>query len=283
MDTTNTISKKIRQRYSLAHLTALPLPPHELIDLAISTGYDHVGVRLLPPAPGIAAYPIMDEPLMLKEVMARVAEHPQMVWDIEVIRLMPGMQVNTFESALACGQAMGARAVLVSAGPVEDPFELAQYFSEFCEFASKWGLTANLEFMPWTPIPDLLTAHALIKNAGSPSNARILADTIHVERSRTTLKDWAELPASLIDYVQFCDAPAGVPDTLEEILRQARYERLLPGEGGIDLQGFLRHLPVGRPIAVECWHHLRTPALGFEAWARQALQATQNLVHTFSH
>ena len=133
MDTTNTISKKIRQRYSLAHLTALPLPPHELIDLAIATGYDHVGVRLLAPAPGIAAYPIMDEPLMLKEVMARVAEHPQMVWDIEVIRLMPGMQVNTFASALACGQAMGARAVLVSAGPVEDPFELAHYFSDFCE------------------------------------------------------------------------------------------------------------------------------------------------------
>ena len=267
----------------MAHLTALPLPPHELIDLAIATGYDHVGVRLLPPAPGIAAYPIMDEPLMLKEVMARVAEHPQMVWDIEVIRLMPGMQVNTFESALACGQAMGARAVLVSAGPVEDPFELAHYFSEFCELAAKWGLTANLEFMPWTPVPDLLTAHALIKNAGTPSNARILADTIHVERSRTTLKDWAELPASLIDYVQFCDAPAGVPDTLEEILRQARYERLLPGEGGIDLLGFLRHLPVGRPIAVECWHHLRTPAMGFDAWARQALQATQNTVQALSH
>jgi len=102
MDTTNSISKKIGQRYSLAHLTALPLPPHELIDLAITIGYDHVGVRLLSPAPGIAAYPIMDEPSMLKEVMARVAEHPQMVWDVEVIRLMPGMQVNRFESALAC-------------------------------------------------------------------------------------------------------------------------------------------------------------------------------------
>jgi sugar phosphate isomerase/epimerase len=137
--------------------------------------------------------------------------------------------------------------------------------------------------MPWTPVNDLLTAHALIKNAGTPSNARILADTIHVERSRTTLKDWAELPASLIDYVQFCDAPAGVPDNLEEILRQARYERLLPGEGGIDLLGFLRHLPVGRPIAVECWHHLRTPAMGFDAWARQALQATQNTVQALSH
>jgi len=55
MDTTNTISKKIRQRYSLARLTSFPLPPYALIDLAIATGYDHVGERLLPPAPGIAA------------------------------------------------------------------------------------------------------------------------------------------------------------------------------------------------------------------------------------
>ena len=51
----------------------------------------------------------------------------------------------------------------------------------------------------------------------------------------------------------------------------------------IDLLGFLRHLPVGRPIAVECWHHLRTPAMGFDAWARQALQATQNAVQALSH
>ena len=51
----------------------------------------------------------------------------------------------------------------------------------------------------------------------------------------------------------------------------------------IDLLGFLRHLPVGRPIAVECWHHLRTPAMGFDAWASQALQATQNTVQALSH
>ena len=274
---------KYRQRYSLAHLSALPLPPHELIDLAIATGYDLVGVRLLPPAPGIAFYPIMDDASQLKEVMARLADHPNIVWDVEVIRLTPNFKVDALEPAIACAQKIGARAVLVSAGPVEDPMELAQYFSDFCELAANWGLTANVEFMPWTPVPDLTAALALIKNAGSPANARVLADTIHVERSRTTLRDWAAVPETLIDYVQFCDAPAGVPETMDEILRQARYERLLPGEGGIDLLGFLRHLPVGRPIAVECWHQIRTPAVGFEAWARQALQATQNIVNTLSH
>ena len=43
-------------------------------------------------------------------------------------------------------------------------------------------------------------------------------------------------------YVQFCDAHAGRPADMQEIIRQARGDRLLPGEGALDLRGLL-HAP----------------------------------------
>jgi sugar phosphate isomerase/epimerase len=51
--------------------------------------------------------------------------------------------------------------------------------------------------------------------------------------------------------VQLCDAAAERPATMNEIIRQAREERLYPGEGGIDLSGLLRALPPGLPVSVE--------------------------------
>ena len=36
----------MQHRYSLAHLTAMALPPVDLIEVAARTGYDYVGLRL---------------------------------------------------------------------------------------------------------------------------------------------------------------------------------------------------------------------------------------------
>lgn len=264
-----------QRTYSLAHLSALPLAPPALIDVAAAAGYDHVGIRLLAPAPGIAAYPLMDDAPMRRETLARLAGAGVDVFDIEIVRLVPGFDAAALAGFLDMGAALGARAVLVGAGDEPDPRRLADHFAAFCEAAARVGLTANLEFMPWTPVPDLAAAWRLLVAAGSPANARILPDTIHVERSRTPLADLAALPPGRLSYVQVCDAPAGVPDSMDEILRQARHERLLPGEGGIDLAGFVAALPPALPIAIECWHAVRTPATGFLEWARRALVATR--------
>ena len=47
--------------FSLAALTVLELAPPALIDVAAACGYEQVGIRLLPAAPGGLAYPLMDD------------------------------------------------------------------------------------------------------------------------------------------------------------------------------------------------------------------------------
>jgi sugar phosphate isomerase/epimerase len=59
------------------------------------------------------------------------------------------------------------------------------------------------------------------------------------------------------------------------MIRQARGDRLFPGEGGLDLRGLLAALPHDLPMSLEIPH-----AGGLEPRerARRALQATRKLL-----
>jgi hypothetical protein len=58
--------------FSLAALTILELAPPELIEVAARSGYDQVGLRLLPAVPGGIAYPLMEDETMLRETIRRL-------------------------------------------------------------------------------------------------------------------------------------------------------------------------------------------------------------------
>ena len=264
------------RKYSLSHLSALPLPPPQLIDIAAAAGYDCVGLRLVAPAPGIAYYPLMDDPPLLRETLARLRDTGLTVFDLEIVRLTADYNPGDWHAFLETGAQLGARAILV-VGADDEPARLAHSYAAFCAAAKPFGLSADLEFTPWTAVPDAGTAVATIVGAGSPDNAGVLVDAIHYERSATTFADIAGLRPEWLHYAQFCDAPAGIPDTMDEILRQARFERKLPGEGGIDLRGLMDVLPADLPIALEAWDQARTPAMGFGEWARKGLVALREI------
>lgn len=267
----------MKRPLSLAHLTALPFAPPQLVRTAATIGYDFVGVRMLSPAPGVAAYPLMDDKPMLRETLAVMNDTGIQVFDIEVVRLSSDFDSACLRPFLETGAALGARAILV-AGDDKDPARLAHSFACLCDEAKSFGMTANIEFMPWTAVTDLQTAKNVVADAGTPSNAGIIVDAIHYERSATTLDQVKMLPESLVNYVQLSDSPAGIPASMDEILRQARYERLLPGEGGIDLQGLIHSVPEKTPLSVEVWDERRSSAVGIARWAELAFQATKSLL-----
>ena len=51
--------------------------------------------------------------------------------------------------------------------------------------------------------------------------------------------------------MQICDAAAERPGDTETLIFHARNERLMPGDGALDLPGILRAMPGDIPIAVE--------------------------------
>jgi len=60
-----------------------------------------------------------------------------------------------------------------------------------------------------------------------------------------------ELRGVPMNYVQFCDAGAGRPADMQEMIRQARFDRLPPGEGALPLKDFLDEIPKQIPISLE--------------------------------
>jgi sugar phosphate isomerase/epimerase len=201
------------------------------------------------------------------------------------VRIGEGFDARACRPLLDAGQALGARAVLV-AGDDPDAARLTESYARLCETMRPYGLGANLEFMPWTAVPDARTALRVVEAAGTPANAGILVDALHFDRSATTLDDIRALPRQLLHYAQICDAPnrarLGRDFTTEELIHTARRARLPPGEGDIDLAGLFAALPADLPVSVEVIHLERMKSMDPAEWAGQCLAASRPFVSQFS-
>ena len=75
-----------------------------------------------------------------------------------------------------------------------------------------------------------------------------------------------------------CDATAGQNFTTEELIHTARQERLLPGEGSIDLKGLFKALPMDVPVSIEIPNMALAKPIGDLAWAEKALLTTKKIL-----
>lgn len=263
----------MKRDYSLAYLTAHRSRPAEAVRIAAETGYDWVGLRPWPVAPG-AAFQDLLAPAALRETLAVMRDTGVGVFDLEIVRIGESFDAHAWDADLDRAAALGARAILV-AGDDWNESRLSDSFARFCEAIAPHGLTANLEFMPWTAVPDATAALRILHGAGGPWNAGILIDALHFGRSRTSLEDLRLIPREWLHYAQLCDATAGLKFTHEEMIRTARCERLLPGEGNIDLRGLVSCLPPELPISVEVVNSARESRLSNKDWAAACLIAAR--------
>lgn len=133
--------------------------------------------------------------------------------------------------------ALGADLISVLAlyDPPVDAATGGPAFAALCDEAAGHGLRLQLEFVPGTGIPDLASAWAIVA-AADRDNGGLLLDTWHFFRSGSSFELLAELPAEKIFGLQIEDAPARpAADTARESL----HERLLPGDGELDLERFM--------------------------------------------
>jgi sugar phosphate isomerase/epimerase len=262
--------------FSLAALTVLELAPPALIDVAAACGYQQVGIRLLPAAPGGLAYPLMDDKAALKETLIRLDATGITVADLEVVAIRPETDIAAFSAFFETGARLGARHILVAAYDL-DLNRFKDRYAAFCDAAAPHGLTADLEFMPWTYVPDLATARSIVAQIDRP-NAGILVDALHFDRSRSSFDELARIPASWLHYWQLCDGPAERPATTEEMIHAARYERMFPGEGGIDLVALKRAMPADITVSVEVPTAELAKSVDAKTRAQRALDAARRVI-----
>jgi sugar phosphate isomerase/epimerase len=259
--------------YSLAHLTVLALAPLEMIDVAADAGYRYVGLRLNRVTPAEVLYPLITDKALLRETKARLSATGIRVLDVELARMDPANDPWSCVPLLETAAELGARHVITQL-PDPDRDRATERFATICELAAPLGLGIDLEFPSWTETPDLSEA-ARVLRVVDQSNAGILVDLLHFDRSGSSLEELRSLPRRWFRFAHVCDAPAERPTTKEGLIHTARAERLFPGDGGIDVRGILSCMPQGIPYALEIPGDTLVGRIGLREYARRALRRAQ--------
>lgn len=263
------------RQYSLSFLTVADVSPVEAVKIAAECGYAQVGLRLLPAASNEAEYPILKDLNTLHETQAALADTGVKVADVEIIRITPDFEPKKYLQFLEVAQQLNAKHILI-AGNDNEHNRLIENFSSFCELSKKFNLSCDLEFMPWTAVKNLNQAQSIVEQSGQ-SNAAILIDSLHFDRSDSTLEQVKALSASQMNYVQLCDGLAKYDASDEGLIQIARNNRLVPGQGDIDLLGLIAALPKNITLAAEV-PNLQLAQLPALERARINLQAIKALV-----
>lgn len=259
---------------SLAALTVIELSPLEQVRCAAAAGYSHAGLRPVPTTEQEPRWPLLGDTPLRRDVLAALRDTGVRILDIEILRLKAETVVADCEAMLETGAALGARFVLIAGNDPDDP-RLIERLGALAELALPYALMPCLEPMPWTEVRDFTQGLRIVEATGR-DNVGLLIDPIHFDRAGNRAGQIRLAPPRRLPYLQFCDAPAERPDTLEGLLLQARAERLLPGEGALDLRGILAAAPAALPLSLEV--PMVSRGLSAQQRAEAALMATRRLL-----
>ncbi|AYJ87089.1 sugar phosphate isomerase/epimerase [Sphingomonas paeninsulae] len=201
------------------------------------------------------------------EVRMRVADAGLVLTEVEIVgNWLPGARHKvglpdwlvalldraTPDYVIEMAASLGAQGITVGEMfGIEASYDCAaEAFAKICERASDHGLVVALEFIPTGGVATLNDGWEIVRRAGC-DNGGLLVDSWHFFRSGSSLELLAQLPPTAIKSVQICDAPAIAEADLDDAMVHARR---LPGEGALDLSGFITALGASIsqvPIAVE--------------------------------
>lgn len=257
---------------SAIHLTALDLPPAELVPAARRAGYAAVGLRIHPIVPGSVAYPFEPGSAELIAFRQLLADEGMRVQGVDSFGLTDKTDPSGFARLFeACGE-LGIRSMCVS-GDARNREAFAEVFAQMCDMAAPYGFRIDLEFMAWHTIGTLEQAYEIVRLADRP-NGTIAVDALHLMRSGGKPEDLEKIPPRFLGDFHLCDGvktspldpallarvragevdflePAGFPAGFDGLIQEARAGRKYPGAGELPLIKMLRRMPEDAAVGVE--------------------------------
>jgi sugar phosphate isomerase/epimerase len=235
----------------LGHLT-INADPLETIDVAAAAGFRSVSVRIAGRRKSDPFRQILGDVPALKELRQRL--------DDTGLRLSSMMPHQFNEETTPDDLRRYAEAALILRPDyilcndyVPDDGVLDMVASLLDEVDSQ-NIRVTLEFVAYTEAKSLTDTLAKIGRFGRPGLA-VLIDSLHLDRSGGTNAQVVATPRDKLALVQLCDARRLThKPTMQELMTEARTARLAPGEGELDLYGFLDALPRDVEIEYEVPH-----------------------------
>jgi sugar phosphate isomerase/epimerase len=262
----------------LGHLT-INADPLETIDVAAAAGFRSVSIRVAGRRKSDPFRQILGNVSALKELRQRL--------DDTGLRLSSMMPHQFNEETVPDDLKQYAEAALILRPDyilcndyIPDDGVLDMVASLLDDVASQ-KIKVTLEFVAYTQAKSLADSLAKIKRFGKPG-LEVLIDSLHLNRSGGTNAEVAAVPREQLALVQLCDAKRLThKPTIQELMIEARTARLAPGEGELDLYGFLDALPRDVEIEYEVPHPADTHLPPLEK-AKRAYTAFRSFLDGYS-
>lgn len=238
------------ERLGIELLSVFGMPPVEFVSLAADLGCRYISSGLASNPANPLAYPafsLRDDQVLRREMMAAMRDRDVSIALGEGMTIRQGADIRDRVADLALMVELGVgRVNTVSLDP--DLNRSIDQFGALAELAAGFGVETTLEPSPGLTIGDLPTALSAVHQVGRP-DFRLLIDTMHIVRSGAEPDDIARIDPDLIGYIQLSDAPL-VP-TQPDYMKEAMFERMVPGTGELPLLELLAVLPRDRVIGLE--------------------------------
>lgn len=238
------------QSLTLAHLT-VGSTPAQTVDAAAKAGFGAVGLRICGRRPGDPfATPLIGDPSAIQALTQRASDQGIRLSNVSAYQFYPDVIWEDVAPVIETTQGLGIPIIVANSfDPDEQRF--TAIFSRYCEAAAQANIRVALEFLPYSGVRNLAAALRVIERSAA-SNAGLLLDALHLDRSGSLPADISAIAPDKIVFAQLCDAKrVGGRRTDEELLQEARFARLPAGHGELPLFDFLDALPAGLEIEYE--------------------------------
>jgi sugar phosphate isomerase/epimerase len=262
---------------SLAYLTVEGADPVQHIEAASTAGFAAAGLRIQSPSHVSGDQAVVGNSARVRDIKRALAATGVRAMDAEVATLSPGIEPQAYRPMVETAAELGFQFIQV-VGEDSDLDRATDRLAAFAELAATFRLRLAIEFMRFRSVGTLDAAVAMIERANKP-NICLLLDALHLARSGGNPAAIAELPASLVAVAQLCDGPVLAPP-LEELAKEARTDRLYPGEGALPLAAFLDALPSDIPLSIEVPHRSHS-RLSAKERALNTAAATRRFLDTY--
>ncbi|MEO6248224.1 MAG: TIM barrel protein [Sphingomicrobium sp.] len=237
-------------RLGIELLSVFGTSPVDQIGLAADLGCSHISTGLTPfpvNPHGYEPWSLKDDPALRREMITAMRDRGVAISLGEGFAVRPGIDIRDRADELDLMAELGA-ACIGGVAMEPDMARCADQFAALVEMGGERGLQVTIEFAPVLPVSTLDEAHGLVTMVGRP-NFGVLVDAMHFFRSGGDVATLAAMDPALIRYAQLCDAPliADEPD----YMREATFERRIPGEGEFPLAAFVAALPRDVVIGLE--------------------------------
>jgi sugar phosphate isomerase/epimerase len=252
-------------RLGIEQLSVFGLPPVEFVNLAaalgcscISAGLTGIGYN----PHGYPAFSLRDDAALRREMTAAMRDRGVAISLGEGCIIRSNKDIRDAAADMDIMQELGVeRLNTVSMDP--DLSRSLDQLALFAAMAAERGMLSTVELCPALTIHNLEAALAAVRHVGR-RDFTLLLDTMHLGRSGATAAEIAALDPALIE---------------PNYLKEATFERMVPGEGEMPLRAYLGALPPGVTISLEVPLSSQAEAgVGPEMRLRRCVEAARRLL-----